>query len=133
MKRATPRRRRRLGRGLGAGNRPGVRAGVHGGEHPIHPFQHRENRPAREQSLRGEPSEIARHLACAALVGHDPTGHDSLRSRAGLDIEPFIVAVFEPGDYPTLYPECNMDLGDMNLDGSVDAFDIEPFLDLLFP
>lgn len=49
------------------------------------------------------------------------------------DIEPFIVAVFEPWNYPTCYPECNITLGDINHDGFVNTSDIETFLERLFP
>ncbi|MCH7870634.1 MAG: hypothetical protein IID33_02940 [Planctomycetes bacterium] len=49
-----------------------------------------------------------------------------------LDIEPFLVALFEPGQYPGRFPNCDIELGDINADGAVDALDIEPFLDLLF-
>ncbi len=50
-----------------------------------------------------------------------------------LDIEPFLVALFDPKEYPVRYPECDINLADINGDGSIDALDIEPFLDLLFP
>ena len=49
-----------------------------------------------------------------------------------LDIEPFIVALFDPGRYDKLYPTCNIELADINDDGTVNALDIEPFIDLLF-
>ncbi|MCH7871531.1 MAG: hypothetical protein IID33_07505 [Planctomycetes bacterium] len=48
------------------------------------------------------------------------------------DIEPFLVALFQPGNYSALYPGCNINTADINQDGSIDALDIEPFLDLLF-
>jgi hypothetical protein len=48
------------------------------------------------------------------------------------DIEPFIVALFDPGEYAIRWPDCDINLGDINGDGSVNAFDIEPFLELLF-
>ena len=48
------------------------------------------------------------------------------------DIEPFLVALFEPGEYPGRFPNCDIELADINADGRVDAFDIEPLLDLLF-
>ncbi len=50
-----------------------------------------------------------------------------------LDIEPFLVALFDPTGYPIQYPDCDINLGDINGDGYVDALDIEPFLELLFP
>ena len=50
-----------------------------------------------------------------------------------LDIEPFIVALFEPEAYSDLYPDCNILRADLNGDGFIDALDIEPFIALLFP
>ena len=50
-----------------------------------------------------------------------------------LDIEPFLVALFDPGSYAGRYPDCDINLADINGDGSINALDIEPFLDLLFP
>ena len=48
------------------------------------------------------------------------------------DIEPFLVALFDPDDYAIQYPDCNINNADTNGDGSIDAFDIESFLELLF-
>ncbi|MCH7871670.1 MAG: hypothetical protein IID33_08200 [Planctomycetes bacterium] len=50
-----------------------------------------------------------------------------------LDIEPFLVALFEPQSYAGQYPDCDINLADINVDGSIDALDIEHFLNLLFP
>ncbi|MCH7871680.1 MAG: hypothetical protein IID33_08250 [Planctomycetes bacterium] len=50
-----------------------------------------------------------------------------------LDIEPFLVALFDPAGYPLQYPDCDINLADINGDGSVNALDIEGFLNLLFP
>ena len=49
------------------------------------------------------------------------------------DIEPFLVALFDPAEYVVEYPDCEILQADLNADGTVNAFDIEPFLDLLFP
>jgi choice-of-anchor B domain-containing protein len=49
-----------------------------------------------------------------------------------LDIEPFLVALFEPGEYPIRYPDCDINRADINGDGAIDALDIEPFLNMLF-
>lgn len=49
------------------------------------------------------------------------------------DIEPFLLALFDPAGYAAQYPDCDVRLADIDGDGSVDAFDIEPFLALLFP
>ena len=49
-----------------------------------------------------------------------------------LDIEGFIVALFDPAQYPVQYPDCDINLADINGDGRVDAGDIEGFILLLF-
>ncbi len=49
------------------------------------------------------------------------------------DIEPFLLALFDPDEYAIRFPDCDINNGDINGDGSIDAFDIEPFLLLLFP
>ncbi len=50
-----------------------------------------------------------------------------------LDIEPFLIALFEPGEYGIRFPDCDINLADINGDGAIDALDIEGFLELLFP
>ncbi len=45
------------------------------------------------------------------------------------DIDPFLVALFAPGDYPTLYPDCAVIHADANGDGAVDLFDVDPFIE----
>ena len=50
-----------------------------------------------------------------------------------MDIEPFLLALFDPDGYARSYPDCDIDLADVNGDGILNAFDIEPFLGLLFP
>lgn len=50
-----------------------------------------------------------------------------------LDIEPFLLALFDPDAYESRYPDCEITLADLNRDHAVDAFDIEPFLAALFP
>lgn len=49
------------------------------------------------------------------------------------DIDPFVVALIQPGSYPTLYPGCDLLSADVNRDGAVDFFDIDSFLAVLFP
>ena len=49
-----------------------------------------------------------------------------------LDIEPFLVALFDPENYLVLYPGCEIARADINNDGEIDALDIEPFIELLF-
>ncbi len=47
------------------------------------------------------------------------------------DVEPFIVALLNPGEYENKYPDCNINNADINEDGSVDLTDVEPFIELL--
>ncbi len=49
------------------------------------------------------------------------------------DIEPFILALSDPVGYGAAYPDCDLELADINHDGVVDSFDIEPFIGLLGP
>lgn len=49
-----------------------------------------------------------------------------------LDIEPFILAIFDPDEYENRYPDCDINRADVNLDGAINGLDIEPFLELLF-
>jgi hypothetical protein len=49
------------------------------------------------------------------------------------DIEPFLLALFDPTGYAAAFPDCDINNADVNGDGSIDEFDIEPLLDLLFP
>ena len=50
-----------------------------------------------------------------------------------LDIEGFLLALFDPDEYAIRYPECDINNADINGDGAIDALDIEGFLNLLFP
>ena len=43
-----------------------------------------------------------------------------------------MVALFDPDNYAARFPDCDINNADLNGDGSIDAFDIEPFLALLF-
>ena len=49
------------------------------------------------------------------------------------DIEPFLAALFDPDAYRNNWPDCDINLADINHDDDVNAFDIEPFLEVLFP
>ena len=48
-----------------------------------------------------------------------------------LDIEPFILAIFDPDEYANRYPDCDINRADVNLDGAISGLGIEPFLELL--
>jgi hypothetical protein len=47
------------------------------------------------------------------------------------DINPFILALSNPGIYATTYPDCDIMNGDINGDSAVDFQDINPFINLL--
>ncbi|MEW6198195.1 MAG: M14 family zinc carboxypeptidase [Planctomycetota bacterium] len=47
------------------------------------------------------------------------------------DINPFVLALTNPGSYTTAFPDCNIMNGDINGDGLVDFGDINPFVRLL--
>jgi hypothetical protein len=47
------------------------------------------------------------------------------------DINPFVLALTNPGGYATAYPNCNIMNGDINGDGTVGFGDINPFVALL--
>jgi hypothetical protein len=48
------------------------------------------------------------------------------------DIDPFILALFDPGAYAIAFPDCDIDNADLNDDGPVNFFDIDPFVACLF-
>ncbi len=47
------------------------------------------------------------------------------------DIDPFVLALTDPGGYTAAYPGCNRMLADTNHDATVNSFDIDPFVLLL--
>jgi hypothetical protein len=47
------------------------------------------------------------------------------------DIDPFILALTDPGAYHAHFPDCDISGADTNNDGQVNAFDIDPFIALL--
>ena len=47
------------------------------------------------------------------------------------DIDPFVLALTSPSQYPAAYPDCDWMLADINEDGFVDNSDIDPFVDLV--
>ena len=42
------------------------------------------------------------------------------------------LALFDPPGYAVAFPDCDIDSADVNGDGNVDSFDIDPFLTCLF-
>ncbi len=49
------------------------------------------------------------------------------------DSEPFLWPLFDPDDYAIRFPDCDINIVDINGDGLVNAFDIEPFVEWPFP
>lgn len=47
------------------------------------------------------------------------------------DIGPFVLALTSPGDYPTQFPDCDLNNADLNQDGEVSVGDIGLFVALL--
>ncbi len=45
------------------------------------------------------------------------------------DVDPFILAMFDPAAYATTYPNCDPSLADVNRNGVIEFFDIDPFVD----
>jgi PKD repeat protein len=48
------------------------------------------------------------------------------------DIDPFLLALFDPAGYALAHPACTAALADLNADNLVNFFDIDPFLVCLF-
>ncbi len=48
------------------------------------------------------------------------------------DIDPFLLALFDPAGYQAALPHCDLRYADLDGNESVDFFDINPFLDALF-
>ena len=49
------------------------------------------------------------------------------------DIDPFVLALTDPSQYESAYPDCDNLLADLNADGEANAFDIDPFVQVLTP
>ncbi len=80
------------------------------------------------------PSLIVMDMAFRTTPGPIVAGCGDLNCDAAIDafdIEPFLLALLDPGEYAERYPACSSATADINGDGSVDAFDIEAFVDLL--
>lgn len=48
------------------------------------------------------------------------------------DIDPFILALFDPSGYAAQFPDCDLRSADANQDGDVNFFDIDAFLQCVF-
>ncbi len=69
---------------------------------------------------------------CAVLlIGRTPGDLNCDGAINAFDIDPFVLALSDPGGYAAAFPDCDYRLADVNGDGAVDAFDIDPFVALL--
>ena len=44
------------------------------------------------------------------------------------DIDPFVLALTDPGGYSAAYPDCNVYNADLDFDALITNFDIQPFV-----
>ena len=78
---------------------------------------------------------VPSQMHVAKIVDEDLVAAGDLNCDGSIDafdIEPFLLALFDPAGYQEQHPDCDRMLADINGDGNVDAFDIESFLELLF-
>jgi hypothetical protein len=81
----------------------------------------------------GGQGAVAATIVEGAPVAGQPGDLNCDGAIDAFDIEPFILALTDPGSYPNQHPNCDLNLADINGDGAIDAFDIEPFIGLLLP
>jgi hypothetical protein len=67
----------------------------------------------------------------AALAGYQLGDVNCDGAVNGFDIDPFVLALVDPGAYAAQYPSCTVARADCDLSGSVDGFDIDPFVRFL--
>jgi len=70
-------------------------------------------------------------MESAALVLPRPGDMDCDGLVNNFDIDPFVLAISDPGAYEAAYPDCPLSNGDINEDGVVNNFDIDPFVALI--
>jgi hypothetical protein len=49
----------------------------------------------------------------------------------GYDIDPFVLALTDPGAYAAAFPGCDINNADINDDGAINGYDIDPFVAVL--
>jgi hypothetical protein len=72
------------------------------------------------------PDPFRRSLVLTPLVAPADTNCDARIDF--FDIDPFLLALFDPAGYTVSYPACDIASADVNLDGAVDFFDIDAFV-----
>lgn len=83
-------------------------------------------------SYTGSPEGNRRELrvACIGIHCQGDTNCDGVIN--AFDIEPFLLALFEPELYEERFPDCDIRTADIDGNGKINSFDIEPLLELLF-
>jgi trimeric autotransporter adhesin len=73
------------------------------------------------------PSASAAKWGCVWLLGDLNCDGDV----NVFDIDPFVLALVNPADYASSYPDCDIRNADCDADGYINTFDIDPFVELL--
>jgi hypothetical protein len=68
------------------------------------------------------------YVACQTNIPGDLNCDGSVNV---FDIDPFVMALTDPGGYATIFPSCDRMLADCNCDDLVNAFDIDAFVNCL--
>jgi len=74
------------------------------------------------------PNDVTLQLGSISLVPGDMNCDCAVN---GLDIQPFVFALLDPGTFSSAYPGCDILHGDINADDSVNFGDYAPFVQLL--
>jgi glucose/arabinose dehydrogenase len=78
----------------------------------------------------GSDTSAAATLSVTPPAGRGDTDCDGVVNY--FDIDPFLLALVDPGAYILAHPNCPLSHADVDQNGSVDFFDIDPFLACLF-
>lgn len=87
----------------------------------------------------GQPPPTNPPLALRNLLEYWQAGNAATRGDVNcdgsvdfFDIDPFLLALFDPTGYAAAFPDCDITAADTNRDGGVNFFDIDSFLECLF-
>lgn len=82
------------------------------------------------RDVQGNITRVAQRFSVTPFLRRGDTNCDSLINFH--DIDPFLLALFEPAAYAANFPACDLSSADLNRDGRVTFFDIDPFVACLF-